>query len=218
MKYNINCIYNYYDTLLSAWGEWNRNILVGTFPDDATNLTDALGISTSDGRSRAKELFRIGLLNHELTKGMQVLNSIKSGKNVQSRLGYIVALLYQAYEKNGSNSINRAIAAINAIFSIVQTFEIDRFFISVNYIVHRLLEIFPVAEGNDRLTWLRYLISGFCCELKEAKNSTTILDFLKGRQNEITLRIIDNKTEYIRSSFSNADELGKCISSGISLI
>lgn len=217
MKYNINCIYNYYDTLLSAWGEWNRNILVGTFPDDATNLTDALGISTSDGRSRAKELFRIGLLNHELTKGMQVLNSIKSGKNVQSRLGYIVALLYQAYEKNGSNSINRAIAAINAIFSIVQTFEIDRFFISVNYIVHRLLEIFPVAEGNDRLTWLRYLISGFCCELKEAKNSTTILDFLKGRQNEITLRIIDNKTEYIRSSFSNADELGKCISSGISL-
>ena len=57
MKYNINCIYNYYDTLLSEWGEWNRNILVGTFPDDATNLTEALGVSTSDGRSRAKELF-----------------------------------------------------------------------------------------------------------------------------------------------------------------
>ena len=82
MKYNINCIYNYYDTLLSEWGEWNRNILVGTFPDDAANLTEALGISTSDGRSRAKALFRIGLLNHELTKGMQALNSIKSGENV----------------------------------------------------------------------------------------------------------------------------------------
>ena len=41
MKYNINCIYNYYDTLLSEWGEWNRNILVGTFPDDAANLTEA---------------------------------------------------------------------------------------------------------------------------------------------------------------------------------
>lgn len=217
MKYNINCIYNYYDTLLSEWGEWNRNILVGTFPDDATNLTEALGISTSDGRSRAKELFRIGLLNHELTKGMQALNSIKSGENVQSRLGYIVALLYQAYEKNGSNSINRAIAAINAIFSIVQPFEIDRFSISVNSVVHRLLEIFPVPEGNDRITWLRYLISGFCCELKDAKTSTAILDFLKGKQNQITLRIIDNKTGNIRSSFSNVDELEKCISSGISL-
>lgn len=217
MKYNINCIYNYYDTLLSEWGEWNRNILVGTFPDDAANLTEALGISTSDGRSRAKELFRIGLLNHELTKGIQALNSIKSGENVQSRFGYIVALLYQAHENNGSPTINRAIAAINAIFSIVQPFEIDGFSISVNSVVHRLLEIFPVPEGNDRITWLRYLISGFCCELKEARTSTTILDFLQGQQNRITLRIIDNKNGNIRSSFSNVDELEKCISNGISL-
>lgn len=217
MKYNINCIYNYYDTLLSEWGEWNRNILVGIFPDDATNLTEALGISTSDGRSRAKELFRIGLLNHELTKGMQALNSIKSGENVQSRLGYIVALLYQAYKKNNSNSINRAIAAINAIFSIVQPFEIDGFSISVNTIVHRLLESFPVPEDHDRIIWLRYLISGFCCELKEASTSNTILDYLQGIQGQITLRIIDNKTGKIRSSFSNVDELKKCIRSSISL-
>ena len=217
MKYNINCIYNYYDTLLSEWGEWNRNILVGTFPDNATNLTEALGISTSDGRSRAKELFRIGLLNHELTKGMQALNSIKSGENVQSRFGYIVALLYQAYKKNNSNSINRAIAAINAIFSIVQPFEIDGFSISVNTVVHRLLESFPIPEGHDRIIWLRYLISGFCCELKEASTSNTILDYLQGIRGQITLRIIDNKTGNIRSSFSNVDELKKCIKSGISL-
>ena len=217
MKYNINCIYNYYDTLLSEWGEWNRNILVGIFPDDATNLTEALGISTSDGRSRAKELFRIGLLNHELTKGMQALNSIKSGENVQSRFGYIVALLYQAYEKNGSNSINRAIAAINAIFSIIQPFEIDGFPISVNSVVHRLLESYPVPEGYDRITWLRYLISGFCCELKEARTSNTILDYLQGQKNQITLRIIDNKTGNTRSSFSNVDELKKSIRNGISL-
>ena len=37
MKYNINCIYNYYDTLLSEWGEWNKHILVGSFSNDATN-------------------------------------------------------------------------------------------------------------------------------------------------------------------------------------
>ena len=142
MKYNINCIYNYYDTLLSEWGEWNRNILVGTFPD---NLTEALGISTSDGRSRAKELFRIGLLNHELTKGMQALNSIKSGENVQSRFGYIVALLYQAHEKNGSPTINRAIAAINAIFSIVQPFEIDGFRLIQLYIDYLRVSLSPKA-------------------------------------------------------------------------
>ncbi len=217
MKYNINCIYNYYDTLLYEWGDWNRNILVGTFPDDAANLTEALGISTSDGRSRAKELFRIGLLNHELTKGMQALNSVKDGENLQSRFGFIVALIYQGFEKNRTPALNIAIAAINSIFSIIQPIEIDGVSISINYIVHRLLECFPVPNDCDRITWLRYLISGFCCELKEAPNSNALLGFLRRQNNHIALRIIDNKSSQVRCSFSNVDELKQNIDKGVSL-
>ena len=78
MKYNINCIYNYYNTLLSEWVEWNKHILVGSFSNDATNLSDALGITTSDGISRTKELFRIGLLTHELMKGRRYHNGCPS--------------------------------------------------------------------------------------------------------------------------------------------
>ena len=160
MKYNINCIYNYYDTLLSEWGEWNKHILVGSFSNDATNLSEALGITTSDGRSRAKELFRIGLLTHELTKGMAALNSAKNGENLQTRFGFIVALIYQAYEKKQTGNLLRAVAAINSIFSLIQPFEMNGLSVATNTIVQKLLEVFPVPDGYERATWLRFLISG----------------------------------------------------------
>ena len=83
MKYNINCIYNYYDTLLSEWGEWNKHILVGSFSNDATNLSEALWITSSYGRSRAKELFRIGPLTHELTNGRHYHNGCLSASLLQ---------------------------------------------------------------------------------------------------------------------------------------
>jgi len=217
VKYNINCIYNYYDTLLSEWGEWNKHILVGSFSNYATNLSEALGITTSDGRSRAKELFRIGLLTHELTKGMEALNSAKSGENLQTRFGFIVALIYQAYERKLTNNLLHAVAAINALFSLIQPFEMNGLSVSTNTIVQRLLEVFPVPEGYDRATWLRYLISGFCCELKVATDGTNITDFVRGRNRSITLRIIDNKSNITRASFSNSEQLKNAINNKISL-
>ena len=203
--------------MLSEWGEWNKHILVGSFSNDATNLSEALGITTSDGRSRAKELFRIGLLTHELTKGMEALNSAKSGENLQTRFGFIVALIYQAYERKLTNNLLHAVAAINALFSLIQPFEMNGLSVSTNTIVQRLLEVFPVPEGYDRATWLRYLISGFCCELKVATDGTNITDFVRGRNRSITLRIIDNKSNNTRASFSNSEQLKNAINNRISL-
>lgn len=203
--------------MLSEWGEWNKHILVGSFSNDATNLSEALGITTSDGRSRAKELFRIGLLTHELTKGMEALNSAKNGENLQTRFGFIVALIYQAYERKQSNNLLHAVAAINAIFSLIQPFEMNGLSVSTNTIVQRLLEVFPVPEGYDRATWLRYLISGFCCELKVATEGTNITEFVRGRNRSITLRIIDNKSNITRASFSNSEQLKNAINKKISL-
>lgn len=217
MKYNINCIYNYYDTLLSEWSEWNKELLVGSFTDDASNLSEALGISSSDGRSRAKELYRIGLLTHELTKGMEALNSAKRGENLQSRLGFISALLYQGYEKTKKDSIFKSIAALNAIYSLAQPFEIEGFSLSVNTVIHRLLETFPLQDGYDRTQWIRYLLSGFCCELKMAKDSKAILDYLKGNDRGISLRIIENKSDIVRCTIYDTDSLKKAIDDKVSL-
>lgn len=217
MKYNINCIYNYYDTLLSEWGEWNRNILVGIFSNDAANLSEALGISTSDGRSRAKEFFRVGLLTHELTKGMEALNSVKDGSNLQSKLGFVSTLIFQGYEKKQTTSLFNAVAALNAIYAIIQPFEIGNLSVSTITVVHRLLQTFPIPDNADRNKWLRYLISGFCCELKVAEDGNNILDFITGKTNNITLRILDNKTNSCRASFSNSTELQKAIEDKVSL-
>lgn len=217
MRYNINCIYNYYDTLLSEWGDWNNNILVGSFSDDATNLSQALGITNSDGRSRAKELFRIGLLTHELTKGMDALNSTKDGENLQTRFGFVVALIYQGYKKQATESLVKSVAAINALFSIIQPFELEQLSISTNTIVHRLLDCFPIPENYDRELWLRYLISGFCCELKVATDGKSILDFVKGINKNINLRIIENKKNDVRASFSTSEQLKDVIDQKVSL-
>lgn len=217
MKYNINCIYSYYDTLLSEWIEWNKNILVGSFSNEATNLSEALGIETSDGRSRAKEFFRIGLLTHELTKGMTALNSAKNGDNLQTRFGFIVALIYQAYKKKNTPNLLRAVAAINAIFALIQPFEMNGMSVSTNTIVQSLVEAFPVPDGYDRATWLRYLISGFCCELKMASDGKNIVEFVRGNTKNITLRLIDNKSSSPRASFSNVQQLKEAIDKKVSL-
>ena len=48
--------------------------LLNLFSNYATNLSEALWITSSYGRSRAKELFRIGPLTQELTNGMHYRN------------------------------------------------------------------------------------------------------------------------------------------------
>lgn len=218
MKYNINCIYNYYDTLLSQWIDLNDTILRGNFADSADNLTEASGTDNSNLRSRAKECFRVGLLKHELTKGMNALNTVKGDVNLQSRLGFIADLVYRAYYKHAeSEKLLRATAAINAIFSVIQPFEIRDVSVSVNTIVYRLLAIFPQPINIERGDWLRYLLSAFCCELKVANQGDDIRNFILGNSKDFTMRIIGNKGNDIRCTLRNAEDVKKAIADKISL-
>ena len=218
MKYNINCIYNYYDTLLSQWIDLNDTILRGNFADSADNLTEASGTDNSNLRSRAKECFRVGLLKHELTKGMNALNTVKGDVNLQSRLGFIADLVYRAYNKHAeSEQLLRATAAINAIFSVIQPFEIRDVSVSVNTIVYKLLAIFPQPDNIERGDWLRYLLSAFCCELKVANQGDDIKIFVLGNSEDLTMRIIGNKGDNIRCTLRNAEDVKKAIADKISL-
>ena len=218
MKYKINCIYNYYDTLLSQWIELNDTILKGEFSDNADNLTQASGTDNSNLRSRAKECFRVGLLKHELTKGMKALKTVKGDVNVQSRFGFVVTLIYRAYcNHSDSEKLKKALAAINAIFSIIQPFEIRTTLVSVNTVVHRLLDRFPLPNNFDRGEWLRYLLSAFCCELKVAKEGEEIEKFVLGQNKDLALRIIENNNNEIRSVFKSVDDVKKAIEDRVSL-
>ncbi|WP_143269945.1 hypothetical protein, partial [Bacteroides sp. An269] len=59
MKYNINCIYNYYDTLLSEWGEWNRNPTVKLEVQLRHRLPPSLERSGKGGGRRWKPGIRV---------------------------------------------------------------------------------------------------------------------------------------------------------------
>ena len=218
MKYNINCIYNYYDTLLSQWIDLNETILQGVFIDSADNFTEASGADNSNLRSRAKECFRVGLLKHELTKGMNALNSVRGDVNIQSKFGFIVALIYRAY-KNCPNSekLFRAIAAINAIFSIIQPIVIRNTAVSINTIVYRLLDYLPQPDGYDRGEWLRYLLSAFCCELKNAKGGEEIENFVLGNTKELPLKITGITGNQVRCVFKQVDDVKAAIQNRVSL-
>ena len=218
MKYNINCIYNYYDTLLSQWIELNDTILRGEFLDSAGNFTEASGADNSNLRSRAKECFRVGLLTHELTKGMKALNSVRGDVNIQSKFGFIVALIYRAYNNHpDSEKLFKSIAAINAIFSIIQPLEIRNSVVSINTIIYRLLDFMPQPEEYDRGEWLRYLLSAFCCELKVAKDGEVIESFVLGNTKELPLRIIGNKENEVRCTFTEVEDVKAAIQNRVSL-
>lgn len=93
MASSFKCIYNYPETLLDTLCQWNDTILAGNLDNTATNFTDAVRATGSSDRSRAKEMYRIGLLCLELTKGESGLDHIKAGKNAQSDLGFISSII-----------------------------------------------------------------------------------------------------------------------------
>ena len=93
MASSFKCIYNYPETLLDTLCAWNETILAGALDINATNFTDAIGATGSSDRSRAKEMYRIGLLRLELTKGESGLEHIKADKNAQSDLGFISSVI-----------------------------------------------------------------------------------------------------------------------------
>lgn len=218
---NINSIFNYTDTLLSQWVDWHKDILVGNFRHDASSWTEALGANSSNSRTRASELFRLGMTTVSLTKKTTALDKIKSGENVQSRLGYLSALIYQGYQISSTKTLIKSIAALDAIFSVIQPVNLDTYIVSINTVMCRLLEAFPVLPGYNKLTWMRYLLSGFCCKINNAPEDIPL--FIKGEKKTIFLQIIKHTKESnryideIRCGFGNSTELKKAIDDGVSL-
>lgn len=214
------CIYSYYSTLLDMWVEWCEKLLMGDFPDHAHTLNEALGLSSSDCRSRAKEMFRIGLLSQELTQGDTALQAMRLNNNVQSDLGYVAAVIHQASEKFGHEKFIKAESALCAFFSVIQSVAWKGYEASINTIVHRLLEVFPCPNEIGLTTWLRYLLSGLFCSVASTENDSKLsayTDFFEHRTDSVTLSIIADKTYEVRCSMSNVEDVKKAINNRISL-
>ena len=106
----------------------------------------------------------------------------------------------------------------------MQSISIGDISISINTLIYKLQHKFPRPDDIDNITWLRYALSGFFCEVDYGKEEVqqSLYAFLKGDSDDLCLRIIqpiDRKlgTVNIRAEFSNSDELRKVIMDRVSL-
>ena len=211
----MSVIYSYIDTLLEKWSSWNDIFMTSQVASNISSVNDALSTTNSDNPSRAKEMFRIGLLRKELSRGIDAWQMMHNGQNVQSDLGFIAAAVNKALRITPSDTrILKAYHALCAIFSVIQSETVGHYELSINTLAIKLLKHFPVPNGRDVFVWMRYLLSAAICEV-EAKNAKVLEDLLLGKSTSTTLRILDGTST--RASFSNSSQLEKVIDSNVSL-
>ena len=97
----MSVIYSYIDTLLEKWSSWNDIFMTSQVASNISSVNDALSTTNSDNPSRAKEMFRIGLLRKELSRGIDAWQMMHNGHNVQSDLGFIAAAVNKAEKGRG---------------------------------------------------------------------------------------------------------------------
>lgn len=231
MASSFKCIYNYPEALLDTLCEWNDTILAGSLDRKATNFTDAIGATGSSDRSRAKEMYRIGLLRLELTKGEGGLDYIKAGKNAQSDLGFISSIITQARHVEDGDSLKRAYSALCAIYSLLQSITIGQTEVSLNALIYRLNNIYPCPDDIDFIKWHRYVLSAFLCELKyreylNTKNPATnpfppiFEDTLTGKNTSpfsMSIRTNESKELKLRKTINSVSDVRDAIVDRVSL-
>lgn len=231
MASSFKCIYNYPETLLDTLCRWNDTILAGEIDTSATNFTDAVHATGSSDRSRAKEMYRIGLLRLELTKGREGLDHIIAGRNAQSDLGFISSIIAKAKQVENSDSLTLAYSGLCALYSLLQSVTIGQSEISINALLYRLNDIFPCPDDIDFIKWHRYLLSGFLCEIKyqeylcsKSKDTlpfpTIFEDTLKGENTEpfkMSIRTNEAKGLTNRKTIQSNSDIRDAIATRVSL-
>ncbi|CZP77071.1 5-methylcytosine-specific restriction enzyme B [Legionella pneumophila] len=209
-------IYSYLNTLLEKWLEWSEGFLneIPTGPENDVNYY--LGTSKSDNPSRAKEFMRLGFLIKPLTASEEGFSLLRQGRHVHSDLGYIAYLLQKANTKfPGNHKIDNSISALHVLCMLKQYEDFNNVKISLTSIIIFLLKNFPISGNVEPSEHLRYLSAAMFCEL--AHNKQYIYDcMVKGTKP--VLKLVEQKTYTIRSTFSNTSDIEKAIENKISLV
>ena len=202
-------IYSYLDTLLDKWVDWSEDFLSKKLTSNISDVNTILGTTGSDNPTRANEFYKIGILKLPLTGSNDAFDSLRKDNPVHSDFGYLSYLIRKAIKIDNTNHIlNDGFKAISAISLIQQYVEYSNSEISLNFIVHYLLEKFPIPTGVDDKNFLRYLTAGMFCELNEDSNSF-LNDIISN--NTISLRIIEPKTKNVRIAFNNSNDIVNAI-------
>lgn len=206
-------IYNYPDTLLDKWVDLCEGLLSERLERETNDLNELLGSSGSDNPSRAKEFMNVGFLKFSISKGSDGFNELRNDKPIQSDLGYIAYLIAKAKELESSFS-SSPYSALCSLCVVQQFEEVENIKISLSSILIKLIKIFPIPDDTDKRAYLRYLSAAMFCELNF--NKQTFFDALL-LENDITLRIVERKTDIVRAEINSSDDIKSAIDNKVSL-
>jgi hypothetical protein len=208
-------IFSYPDTLFDKWVEWSEGFLSSQLQLSSSDLNTILGSTGADNPSRAVEFYNIGFLEFPLTNSSVAYDNLRNNIPVHSDLGYLAYLISKAKTIELDNEkINFAFKAICSICLLQQYEEFENGKISLNTILQYLMELFPRPHNCDEMAYLRYLSAAMYCELHS--NRENIFRTIKNGNN-ITLRIIDRKTNISRADFNNSSDIQSAIVNRVSL-
>ncbi|WP_372753778.1 AAA family ATPase [Labilibaculum sp.] len=208
-------IYSYLDTLLEKWIDWTEGFLSEKLQANTNDLNAILGTNGSDNPTRSKELYDIGVLNYPLTRSPIAYDNLRKDLPIHSDFGYLSYLIKRAIDKDEGNQIlQKGYNAICCFCLIQQNATLNDRPISLNFILQRLLELFPMPLDADERSYLRYLTAAMFCELNINQNV-----FLTRILNDapFPIKIIESDKISIRVEFSNAKDIIKAIDEKISL-
>lgn len=191
----------YLDQLLSqTWVRLSENLLNRSHRQELTSslgyqvaLEEIFGSANSDDRTRAKELYRLGMLvgplinprDSDTGRGGVPLGwlRVQSGLEVHTRLGYCAYAIGKCLSQNVErNAVFEGLSVIAAICLFQCGVELTgRKWVTFASIFRHICASFPNPQSIESVIWERWLAHGMVAMLNDDQRGPTLVDAVLGR-------------------------------------
>jgi len=194
----------YPDTLICEdWVDWSEQVLNQQHDSNYSTprgFQDFIGSTNSNARTRAVELFRMGLLRgplvNEQSGGRYVLPSgwdlVQHNQHVHTRLGYLAYCIGKAKRDNPDlPKTERAFNTLCTLFALQSGFQFGDNYILLATLFNYLLDKFTPSLPKNSRQWRRYLAAAMFCTLdcNDAEVSSMVIPYLAGQSiNKLYIR------------------------------
>ena len=205
---SVSIPHSYIDQLISEnWVEYSEKALSGMTPPEmlqGKSFQDVISSSSSNNRTRAKELFEIGVLRGLLIKPRSSSIGTALGwelvlgnSHVHTSLGYISYVIgkglkaYQAGEL--PESLRKALSSISVIFLLQLGLNHNGKHLLIAGLFKYILDHFRKPTDVEEAKWQRYVAAAMFCTLHDNQHSEALLEAYIQNQPIVNLVLVENK-------------------------
>lgn len=199
---------SYPDTLICEnWVPWSETALNQQHDASYTvskGFQNFVQAENADERTRAGELFNIGLLRGRLIseRGGSMpygWKLVQENQNVHTRLGYLAYIVGKAICREiSSPAIERAFNILCTIFTLQIGFKSEETFILTAALFNYLLDNFVPSTPRATLKWRRYLAAAMFCTLETKQADALVNSYITGQSvNSLLLLFNDGADEIV---------------------